>query len=208
MGLLRRVAGNRITKAAAVNRRRHFDRAVTHILAGGAPGALPTVHTDIRCCKVAKLQLGPRLLKQVRWNTNTRCGRVLTALKAAATAATRTLAPRSPRGTKPQSTACRPPENHPQATRRPRKNNAARRVTNAQALGISLTKSEEEALSSLYRRRISTTPSTPTPRRARANLKSRRRARPTSRSSRPTAICPAPSVYCTPCARAARGGPS
>ena len=42
------------------------------------------------CCKAAKLQLGPRLLKQVRWNTNTRCGPVLTALKAAATAATRT----------------------------------------------------------------------------------------------------------------------
>ena len=86
--------------------------------------------------------------------------------------------------------------------------NAARRVTNAQALGISLTKSEEEALSSLYRRRISTTPSTPTPRRARANLKSRRRARPTSRSSRPTATSRAPSAYCIPCARAARGGPS
>ena len=87
--------------------------------------------------------------------------------------------------------------------------NAARRVTNAQALGISLNVNEEDALSSLYRRRISIR------RRRRArheehaqNAASRRRARPTSRSSRPTATCPAPSAYCIPCARAARGGPS
>ena len=46
---------------------------------------------------------------------------------------------RSQRGATPQSTACRPPRHRPQATRRPPKNNAARRVTNAQALGISLT---------------------------------------------------------------------
>ena len=74
---------------AAVIRRRHFDRAVTHLLARGAPGAYSAYRHQL-CCKAAKLQLGPRLLKQVRWNTNTRCGRVLTALKAAATAATRT----------------------------------------------------------------------------------------------------------------------
>ena len=85
--------------------------------------------------------------------------------------------------------------------------NAARRVTNAQALGISLNVNEEEALSSLYRRRISTL-SMRTPRRARANAASRRRARPTSRSSRPTATCRAPSAYCIRCDRAARGGPS
>ena len=74
---------------AAVNCRHHFDRAVTHLLARGAPGAYSAYRHQL-CCKAAKLQLGPRLLKQVRWNTNTRCGRVLTALKAAATAATRT----------------------------------------------------------------------------------------------------------------------
>ena len=140
-----------LTRAAAVNRRHRFDRAVTHLLAGGAPGALHTVHTDIRCCKAAKLQLGPRLLKQVRWNTNTRCGRVLTALKAAATAATRTRALREARNRRAQhagrrTTTRKRPSVH--------QKNAARRVTNAQALGISLTKSEEEALSSLYRRRI------------------------------------------------------
>ena len=47
--LLRLVACNRSLAVAAVNRRRHFDRAVTHLLAGGAPGALHTVHTDISC---------------------------------------------------------------------------------------------------------------------------------------------------------------
>ena len=87
--------------------------------------------------------------------------------------------------------------------------NAARRVTNAQALGISLIFTLKRTLchpctdAAFLRRR----------RRARheehaQNAASRRRARPTSRSSRPTATCPAPSVYCTPCARAARGGPS
>ena len=76
---------------AAVNCRHHFDRAVTHLLNGGASGrAAYSAYRHQLCCKAAKLQLGPRLLKQVRWNTNTRCGRVLTALKAAATAATRT----------------------------------------------------------------------------------------------------------------------
>ena len=155
------------------------------------------------CCKAAKLQLGPRLLTSSLEHEHPlrTCSHCTKSCGNRGHAYTQ-------RGAKPQSTACRPPENHPQATRRPRKNNAARRVTNAQALGISLNNSEEDALSSLYRRRISMTPSTPTPRRVRANGASRRRARPTSRSSRPTATCRAPSAYCIPCARAARGGPS
>ena len=52
---------------AAVNRRHRFDRAVTHLLARGAPGAYSAYRHQL-CCKAAKLQLGPRLLKQVRWN--------------------------------------------------------------------------------------------------------------------------------------------
>ena len=100
------------------------------------------------------------------------------------------------------------PHHHPQATRRPPKNNAARRVTNAQALGISLINSDEDALSSLYRRRSSIRDAHTKKKSTRKNPKSRRRARPTSRSSRPTATSRAPSAYCIPCARAARGGPS
>ena len=38
-----------------------------------------------------------------------------------------TLAPRSQRGAKPQSTACRPPQHHPQATQRPPKKRSAAR---------------------------------------------------------------------------------
>ena len=72
------------------------------------------------------------------------------------------------------------PHHRPQAIRRPPKTNAARRVTNAQALGISLNVNEEDALSSLNRRRIfymmTRTPQEST----RKNLKPRRRARPTS----------------------------
>ena len=86
-----------LTRGRCVNRRRHFDRAVTHLLAGGTGRAAYSAYRHQQCCKAAKLQLGPRLLKQVRWNTNTRCGRVLTALKAAATAATRTRALREAR---------------------------------------------------------------------------------------------------------------
>ena len=136
------------------------DRQGSHTLIGRrrTGRAAYSAYRHQLCCKAAKLQLGPRLLKQVRWNTNTRCGRVLTALKAAATAATRT--PHSRR-------ALREARNHRaqhagrRTTTRKRPsvqknaNDAQRRVTNAQALGISLTKSEEEAMSSLYRRRIS-----------------------------------------------------
>ena len=134
---------------AAVNRRHRFDRAVTLI------GRRRTGRAAYSAYRHQVLQggqaPGPRLLKQVRWNTNTRCGRVLTALKAAATAATRTRALREARNRRAQhagrrTTTRKRPSVH--------QKNAARRVTNAQALGISLTKSEEEALSSLYRRRI------------------------------------------------------
>ena len=78
------------------------------------------------CCKAAKLQLGPRLLKQVRWNTNTRCGRVLTALKAAATAATRTrhtraaLAERRDTAEHSMQAAAPPPASDPASTKKQR----------------------------------------------------------------------------------------
>ena len=77
------------------------------------------MHTDIRCCKAAKLQLGPRLLKQVRWNTNTRCGRVLTALKAAATAATALSERRDTAEHSMQATE--PPASDPASTKKQRR---------------------------------------------------------------------------------------
>ena len=76
------------------------------------------------CCKAAKLQLGPRLLKQVRWNTKTRCGRVLTALKAAATAATRTrhtraaLSERRETAEHSMQAAATPPASDPASTKK------------------------------------------------------------------------------------------
>ena len=65
------------------------------------------------------------------------------------------------------------PHHRPQAIRRPPKNDAARRVTNAQALGISLNNSDEDALSSLYRRRSSTLSTRTPPIRARAKIQNR-----------------------------------
>ena len=95
----------------------------THLLAGGAPGALHTgAYRHQLCCKAAKLQLGPRLLKQVRWNTNTRCGRVLTALKAAATAATRhtraALSERRETAEHSMQAAAPPPASDPASTKK------------------------------------------------------------------------------------------
>ena len=110
-----------LTRGRCVNRRRHFDRAVTHLLAGGTGRAAYSAYRHQQCCKAAKLQLGPRLLKRVRWNTNTRCGRVLTALKAAA--ATRvhaTLAPRSQRGASMQA-AAPPPASVPASPKKQRR---------------------------------------------------------------------------------------
>ena len=88
--------------------------------------ALHTVQTSAVRCKAAKLQLGPRLLKQVRWNTNTRCGRVLTALKAAATAATRTrhtraaLSERRETAEHSMQAAAPPPASDPASTKKQR----------------------------------------------------------------------------------------
>ena len=86
---------------------------------------LRSIQTQL-CCKAAKLQLGPRLLKQVRWNTNTRCGRVLTALKAAATAATRTrhtraaLSERRETAEHSMQAAATPPASDPASTKKQR----------------------------------------------------------------------------------------
>ena len=74
---------------AAVNRRHRFDRAVTHLLARGAPGAYSAYRHQL-CARRPSSSSAHGCSNKFVGTRNTRCGRVLTALKAAATAATRT----------------------------------------------------------------------------------------------------------------------
>ena len=75
-----------LTRGRCVNRRRHFDRAVTHLLAGGTGRAAYSAYRHQGAARRPSSSSAHGCSNKFVGTRNTRCGRV--ALKAAATAAT------------------------------------------------------------------------------------------------------------------------